>query len=219
MTVVFAHVYGIRASLALQRQLRALACRIAALAPMASSRARAPDAGRRAAAADRRRRHRGRAHARARASSAMPIVGLRRLPRRHADEPRPRVRRWRADRSSAPSRPSSAFAATAASRRGDSPSSSGALRALAALAAAHRRTLESLGVPSRRHDRPRAGARRRHPFALRDAAVHRVQEDRERAEHELAEQWCELEHEPLFIDGGISGSERVARRRRAPSAS
>jgi hypothetical protein len=40
--------------------------------------------------------------------------------------------------------------------------------------------------------------------------VHRVQEDREAAERELAERWCNVEHEPLFIDGGISGSERVA---------
>jgi len=49
-----------------------------------------------------------------------------------------------------------------------------------------------------------------HPFALRDAAIHRVQKDREAAEQELAERWCGAEREPLFIDGGISGSERVA---------
>lgn len=49
-----------------------------------------------------------------------------------------------------------------------------------------------------------------HPFALRDAALHRVQSDRERAEQRLAEQWCAEESDPLFIDGGISGSERVA---------
>jgi hypothetical protein len=49
-----------------------------------------------------------------------------------------------------------------------------------------------------------------HPFALRDAAVHLVQAHRERLEHRLAERWCALEHDPLFIDGGISGSEAVA---------
>jgi hypothetical protein len=49
-----------------------------------------------------------------------------------------------------------------------------------------------------------------HPFALRDAAVHRVQKDRERLEQRLAERWCSAELGMLFIDGGISGSERVA---------
>jgi hypothetical protein len=49
-----------------------------------------------------------------------------------------------------------------------------------------------------------------HPFILRDEAVHRVQEDREEAECELAERWCTHESEPLFIDGGISGSDKVA---------
>jgi hypothetical protein len=49
-----------------------------------------------------------------------------------------------------------------------------------------------------------------HPFIMRDEAVHRVQDDRERAERELAERWCGFEHEPLFIDGSISGSDRVA---------
>jgi hypothetical protein len=50
-----------------------------------------------------------------------------------------------------------------------------------------------------------------HPFAVRDAAIHKVQEDRERAEHALAERWCNLVHEPLFVDGGISANEKVAR--------
>jgi len=49
-----------------------------------------------------------------------------------------------------------------------------------------------------------------HPFVMRDEAVHRVQEDRERAEQDLAERWCHFEHEPLFIDGSISGSDKVA---------
>ena len=49
-----------------------------------------------------------------------------------------------------------------------------------------------------------------HPFALRDAAVHLVQAHRESLEQRLAERWCSLGREPLFIDGGISGSEAVA---------
>ena len=57
---------------------------------------------------------------------------------------------------------------------------------------------------------PTSGDAAVHPFALRDEAVHRVQEHREAAEQILAERWCNHEHEPLFIDGGISGSEKVA---------
>lgn len=49
-----------------------------------------------------------------------------------------------------------------------------------------------------------------HPFALRDAAVHRVQSHREALEQQLAERWCTVECDPLFIDGGISGSEKIA---------
>lgn len=49
-----------------------------------------------------------------------------------------------------------------------------------------------------------------HPYALRDAAVHRVQAHREELEQQLAERWCKREHDPLFIDGGISGNEAVA---------
>jgi hypothetical protein len=49
-----------------------------------------------------------------------------------------------------------------------------------------------------------------HPFALRDAAVHRVQGHREALEQRLAERWCSHESDPLFIDGGISGSDAVA---------
>lgn len=49
-----------------------------------------------------------------------------------------------------------------------------------------------------------------HPLALRDAAIHRVQAHREAVEQQLAEQWCTQESGALFVDGGISGSERVA---------
>jgi hypothetical protein len=80
--------------------------------------------------------------------------------------------------------------------------------ALAALAPAHRRALEALGVPL--VDAITSDGATTHPFTLRDEAVHRIQKDREAAEQELAERWCHHEHEPLFIDGGISGSDRVA---------
>jgi len=50
-----------------------------------------------------------------------------------------------------------------------------------------------------------------HPFAARDAAIHRLQRDREHVEHTLAEEWCRREDRPLLIDGGISGIEPVAR--------
>ena len=49
-----------------------------------------------------------------------------------------------------------------------------------------------------------------HPFAMRDAAVHRVQAHREELERRLAERWCRDEREALYVDGGISGSEQVA---------
>ncbi|HVX38653.1 MAG TPA: hypothetical protein VHB25_03685 [Gemmatimonadaceae bacterium] len=50
-----------------------------------------------------------------------------------------------------------------------------------------------------------------HPLALREAAIHRVQKDRELVEQRLALEWCERENRPLLIDGGISGAEQVAR--------
>ena len=49
-----------------------------------------------------------------------------------------------------------------------------------------------------------------HPFALQDAAVHAVQEDREALERELAERWCRDAGGVLLVDGSIAGSERVA---------
>lgn len=50
-----------------------------------------------------------------------------------------------------------------------------------------------------------------HPFVHLDRALHSVQHDRELAEQALAEEWCGLRSETLGVDGGISGSERVAR--------
>lgn len=49
-----------------------------------------------------------------------------------------------------------------------------------------------------------------HPYAVREAAVHMVQAHREALEQQLAERWCAHERDPLYIDGGISGSETVA---------
>jgi hypothetical protein len=49
-----------------------------------------------------------------------------------------------------------------------------------------------------------------HPFALQDAAIHAVQDDREMVERELAELWCARAEGELFVDGAITGSERVA---------
>jgi hypothetical protein len=49
-----------------------------------------------------------------------------------------------------------------------------------------------------------------HPLAMREAAVHRVQKDREHAEQALAVEWCKREERCLFVDGPISGTERVA---------
>src|SRR4029078_3748997 len=43
-----------------------------------------------------------------------------------------------------------------------------------------------------------------HPFAIRDAAIHKVQEDRERAEHALAEHWCQVVGETLYIHARVS---------------
>lgn len=50
-----------------------------------------------------------------------------------------------------------------------------------------------------------------HPLALGESAIHRVQKDRERVEQALASEWCSRENRPLLIDGGISGSDSVAR--------
>lgn len=81
--------------------------------------------------------------------------------------------------------------------------------AFRALTAPHRDALEELTVELV-DTTATSGETSTHPFTLRDEAVHRVQEDREAAERELAERWCNFESEPLFIDGGISGSEKLA---------
>jgi hypothetical protein len=50
----------------------------------------------------------------------------------------------------------------------------------------------------------------RHPLALSDVAVSAVQAHREALEMSIAEAWLMERDEPLYIDGGISGSSRVA---------
>ncbi len=49
-----------------------------------------------------------------------------------------------------------------------------------------------------------------HPAVLLERAIRAVDQERERLEDELAEAWCARGEAPLFIDGGISRSPRVA---------
>lgn len=49
-----------------------------------------------------------------------------------------------------------------------------------------------------------------HPAVLQERARRAVDEDRDRLEDFLAEAWCVRAEAPIFIDGGISRSERVA---------
>ena len=49
-----------------------------------------------------------------------------------------------------------------------------------------------------------------HPAALAERAVHVVESHRQRLERSLAEEWCRTPDGPLYIDGSLTGSERVA---------
>ena len=49
-----------------------------------------------------------------------------------------------------------------------------------------------------------------HPAVLQERATRAVDRERDRVEDTLAEAWCARAEVPLFIDGGISRSERVA---------
>jgi len=80
---------------------------------------------------------------------------------------------------------------------------------LRALTPEHRRLLDALDIPVV-DTTPESEDPAAHPYILQNDAVHRVQEDREEAERQLAEQWCLRERDPLFIDGSISGSDKVA---------
>lgn len=51
----------------------------------------------------------------------------------------------------------------------------------------------------------------RHPIHVIEQALHAVQNERERAERALAEQWCRQVGTPLMVDGSISSSEIAAR--------
>ncbi|MDQ3081387.1 MAG: hypothetical protein M3R07_04145 [Gemmatimonadota bacterium] len=53
----------------------------------------------------------------------------------------------------------------------------------------------------------------RHPAALMEAAVKRVQFDREALERQLAEDWCGSEEGVLFVDGSITASQIVSQSR------
>ena len=56
----------------------------------------------------------------------------------------------------------------------------------------------------------RYGAETGHPTALAERAVHVVEAHRGRLERQLAEEWCRVAAEALYIDGSVTGSERVA---------
>jgi hypothetical protein len=49
-----------------------------------------------------------------------------------------------------------------------------------------------------------------HPFIVAQRALDAVKRDRDRAERQLAEEWCVSQSAPLFIDGSIATSNRVA---------
>jgi hypothetical protein len=75
--------------------------------------------------------------------------------------------------------------------------------------------LSDLGLPLSDTSENDATEGSEHPLALRETAIHRVQRDREEAERGLALDWLARDDRPLLIDGGISGSDVVAR---APAA-
>ena len=80
---------------------------------------------------------------------------------------------------------------------------------LALLSKPWRAALDGAGVPIVDTLASRA-SESQHPFALQDAAIHAVQDDRENAERELAESWCRAPDGNLLVDGTITGSEQVA---------
>jgi hypothetical protein len=72
--------------------------------------------------------------------------------------------------------------------------------------------LASVGVPlSDSSERSAENEPSEHPLAIRESVIHRVQKDRERLENDLAAAWCERESRRLAVDGGIIGSDAVAR--------
>ncbi|MGH7619893.1 MAG: hypothetical protein ACREPM_21990 [Gemmatimonadaceae bacterium] len=71
--------------------------------------------------------------------------------------------------------------------------------------------LESTGLDLRDIADEESANAAEHPLAMREAAVHRVQKDREHAERALAIEWCGRDQRGLFVDGPISGADAVAR--------
>ena len=69
-------------------------------------------------------------------------------------------------------------------------------------------------VDTARED-PSGNVPSRHPAALMEAAIHRVQQDRESIELRLAEAWCASEPGVLYVDGSITGSRIVSESLRA----
>lgn len=55
----------------------------------------------------------------------------------------------------------------------------------------------------------------RHPAALLERAMQKIQQDREALEQRLAEAWCEAEASALYVDGSITASALVASSRLA----
>jgi hypothetical protein len=51
----------------------------------------------------------------------------------------------------------------------------------------------------------------RHPAALMEVAVKKVQQDREMVEQTLAEEWCAAEKDVLYVDGSITSSPVASR--------
>jgi hypothetical protein len=68
--------------------------------------------------------------------------------------------------------------------------------------------LDVVDTTPRRDGQPDDDAR--HPLTLADVAVHAVQAHREALERRLAENWVVRGTGALYVDGGISGSARVA---------
>ena len=55
----------------------------------------------------------------------------------------------------------------------------------------------------------------RHPAALRESAIKKIQYSREKAEQELVEAWCASEPGVLYVDGSLTSSEISSRSMRA----
>ena len=86
---------------------------------------------------------------------------------------------------------------------------------LAMLTATEREAIERTGIDLRDSgDELPSDAASVHPFTLVERSAALVEYERERCEQALAERWSDAEGAAtLYVDGGISGSERIARSR------